>query len=344
MRYKINASAPIDVIWTKEQIQGRKRDYIRYRALPGVSPNQYFDLYDMMKNYVGADDADKMMATGGNEMINTFPVKKVFVEVDQNVVKQNGTVTLTDNVVPELRFDISKDVLMKNDLAVLNVIAANKWQRPIYFTSPFDELGFGQYLRKDGLSYRLVPVQGQQVNTEWMMDKLMNKFASGNANKPNVYFDEENRRHLNTIRVAYAELAFDLAAKGRKEEARKVLDKGDKMFLQENFSYGQISRGNQHNRNSVMYLEACYRSDAKDLAAKVLKSVKTDLQQQLKFYNSLSERKAEWMAYDRKSTEDYLNAINQLEQLYAGKSAVSPEGGVNLIDSSTPQPRLDTNR
>ncbi len=43
---------------------------------------------------------------------------------------------------------------MKNDLAVMNVIAANKWKRPIYFTSPFSELGFSQYLRADGLSYR----------------------------------------------------------------------------------------------------------------------------------------------------------------------------------------------
>ncbi len=342
MRYKVNQSDPIDVIWSKEQIQGRKRDYIRYRALPGVSPNQYFDLYDMMKNYVGADDPGKMMATGGNEMINTFPVKKVFVEVDANVVKQNGTVSLTDKVVEALQFDINKDILMKNDLAVLNVIAANKWKRPIYFTSPFDELGFGQYLRKDGLSYRLVPVQGEQANTEWMMDKLMTKFKSGNADKPNVYFDEENRRHLNSIRTAYAELAFDLAAKGRKEEGRKVLEKGDKMFLQENFPYGHISRGNMHNRNSVMYLEACYRAEAMDLAAKVLKGVKTDLQQQMKFYNSLPERKAEWMAYDRKSTEDYLNAVNRLEEMYAKKPAVNPEGANTTINPQMPAP--DSNK
>ncbi len=36
-----------------------------------------------------------------------------------------------------MRFEIPKNLLMKNDLAVLNVIAANKWKRPIYFTSAF---------------------------------------------------------------------------------------------------------------------------------------------------------------------------------------------------------------
>ncbi|MCW3079107.1 DUF2723 domain-containing protein [Segetibacter sp.] len=339
LRYRVNQSNPIDVIWTADQIQGRKRDYIRYNEKSGLPTNQYFDLYDLMKNYVGSDDPGKMASSGGNDMINTFPVRKVSVPVDQNMVRQNGTVGITDSIVSEVRFEIPKTTLMKNDLAVLNIIAANKWQRPIYFTSAFDELGFGPYLRKDGLSYRLVPVMNQQVNTDWMTDKLMNKFAYGNANVPGVYFDEENRRHLNTIRTAYAELAFDLSSKGRKEEARKALQKADKMMLQENFSYGMISRGNMHNRNSIAFLEACYRSDDKALATKVLNSVRKDLQQQVKFYNSLSETKAEWMAYDRKTAEDYLQALGSLEQMF-GKGAAA-EDGRNIVNPVVPTDRPD---
>ncbi|GEO12059.1 glycosyltransferase family 117 protein [Segetibacter aerophilus] len=340
LRYRVNQSNPIDVIWTADQIQGRKRDYIRYNEKSGLPANQYFDLYDLMKNYVGSDDPSKMASAGGNDMINTFPVRKVSVPVDVNTVRQNGTVGITDSIVGEVRFEIPKTTLMKNDLAVLNIIAANKWQRPIYFTSAFDELGFGPYLRKDGLSYRLVPVMNQQVNTDWMTDKLMNKFAYGNANIPGVYFDEENRRHLNTIRTAYAELAFDLSSKGRKEEARKVLQKADKMMLQENFPYGMISRGNMHNRNSIAFLEACYRSDDKSLATKVLNSVRKDLQQQVKFYNSLSETKAEWMAYDRKTAEDYLQALGSLEQMFGNKGALG-EGSGNIVNPVAPGARAD---
>lgn len=340
MRYKVNQSDPIDVIWTADQVQGRKRDYIRFRQLPGVPANQYFDLYDMMKNYVGSDDPGKMIATGGNDMINTYPVRKVSVPVDRAFVVKNGTVNPGDSTVSEMRFDIPKDILMKNDLAVLNTIAANRWKRPIYFTSAFGELGFGEYLRKDGLTYRLVPVANQQVNTEWMKDKLMNKFAFGNANVPNVYFDEENRRHLNTIRSAYSELAFDLASKNRKEEARNALEKVDKMMLQENFPYGMISRGNQHNRNSIAFLEACYRADDKALAAKVMKSVKNDLQQQMKFYNSLSGNRAEWMAYDKRSAEEFLQVIDRMETMLGGK-ATTPEAGDNIINPVKPKAKAD---
>jgi len=329
LRYKVNQSDPIDVIWTPEMIQGRRRDYIRYRAMAGIPDNQYFELYDLMKNFVGSDDVSKMIATGGGEdMINTFPVHKVSIPVDRLLVLSNGTVTKTDSVVSEVRFDIPKDLLMKNDLAVLNVMAASKWKRPIYFTSAFNELGFGQYLRKDGLAYRFVPVANEQINTDWMKDKLMNKFQFGGANVANVYFDEENRRHLNTIRSAYAELAFDLSAKNRKDEARAALQKVDKMMLQENFAYGMISRGNQHNRNSLLFLQACYQADDKQLANKVAKSVKTDLQQQMKFYNGLTGMKADNMAYDRRSAEELIQALDRMEMVLGGKQSIETGGQI----------------
>ena len=73
------------------------------------------------------------------------------VPVDAALVRQNGTVTATDSVVSQLQFDIPKTVLQKNDAAILNIIAANKWKRPIYFTSERISLGFDKYIRQDGL-------------------------------------------------------------------------------------------------------------------------------------------------------------------------------------------------
>jgi hypothetical protein len=320
MRYKINESNPVDVIWTQDQIRGRKRDYVRYRQVPDLPTGRYFDLYDVMKNYIGSDDPNKMIPAGNNEMINTFPVHKLSVPVDINLVKQNGTVNANDSVVSEVRFDIPKDVLMKNDLAVLNVIAANKWRRPIYFTSQFDDLGFGKYLRKEGLAYRFVPVVNDEINTDRMADNLLNKFASGNANLPGVYFDESNRRQLMIIRNAYAELAIDLVFKGRKKEALKFLRKADNMMREENFAYGYVSGGNMHNRSSMAFLEACYRADAKDLVDKVSSSIKEDLNQQMKFYNSLEGNKAEAMAAERNFAKNLLNTMDKMKEVFSANT------------------------
>ncbi len=316
LRYKVNESAPIDVIWTAEQIEGGKRDYALYRAKPGIPEDRYYDLFDLMKNYVGSDDPTKMEDRGNGESLSTFPVRKFAVPVDKNIVLANKTVNATDSVISEMRFELPKTSLLKNDMAVLNIIAAAKWNRPIYFTNAQVDLGFDQFLRRDGLSYRLVPVQNSRVNADWMKEKALNIFAAGNANVKGVYYDEENRRHLNSIRSAYADLAIDLANNGRKEEARKVLEKVDKMMLEENFAYGMASRGNMHNRNSLMFLEACYLSDAKGLIEKVAASVKKDLQQQIKFYNSLSGLKADNMGDEKRMTESYLDGMEKMKTIY----------------------------
>lgn len=316
LRYKVNESPAIDVLWSADQIEGSKRDYVLYRPKPGIPEDRFYDLYDVMKNYVGSDDPSKMEDRGNGDALNTYPVRKFAVSVDKAAVLANKTVNVADSVVSEIRFEVPKNALLKNDLAVLNIIAANKWNRPIYFTNPSVDLGFDQYLRRDGLSYRLVPVINSRVNAGWMKDKALNVFASGNADKKGVYFDEENRRHLNTIRSAYADLAIDLAAAGKKEEARKVLQTVDKMMDEENFGYGMASRGNLHNRNSLMFLEACYMAEDTALVKKVSASVKKDLQQQIKFYNTLSGNKAEWMADEKRMSESYLDGLEKMKAIY----------------------------
>jgi hypothetical protein len=307
LRYKVNESPAIDVIWSADQIEGSKRDYIEYKPNASMPDDKFYNLYDVMKNYVGKDNPDNDYS---------FPVKNVTVPVDAAAAIKNGTVNATDSVLSSLDFSLPRNALMKNESAVLNIIAANNWKRPIYFTNAGAELGFDQYLRRDGLSYRLAPVKNSKVNTDWMLDKLTNKFAFGNANKPGVYFDEENRRHLGGIRSAYAELAIDLSAKNRKEEARAVLNKVDKMMHESNFGYGLTSRGNLHNRNSLLFLEACYLAGDQTLIQKVSAAVKQDLQQQVNYYNTLSGQKADNMAQEKQTAETYLQALGQMQTMY----------------------------
>jgi hypothetical protein len=286
-----------------------------------------------MKNYVGKENPDNDYS---------FPVKNVSVPVDVAAAIKNGTVNATESVLSSLDFSLPRNALMKNELAVLNIIAANNWKRPIYFTNAGAELGFDQFLRRDGLSYRLAPVKNSNVNTNWMLDKLTNKFAFGNADKPGVYFDEENRRHLGSIRAAYAELAIDLAAKNRKEEARAVLNKVDKMMHESNFGYGLTSRGNMHNKNSLLFLEACYLAEDKILIKKVGDAVKKDLLQQIEYYNKLPfvinlgfkklYFRIDNMDDEKVEAEKYLRILGQMQTMY--NPSVEIPGKVMSKDTS----------
>lgn len=333
LRYKVNNSDAIDVMWTASQIEGNNRNYVRYNPNPAYPENRYYDLDSIMRDYVGSNDPAKQMQEG-DEPISSYPVKKFAIPVDVAAVKANKTVNADDSVVTSVNFDVPKNILMKNDLAMLNIIAANKWKRPIYFTMDYGELGFGSYVRRDGLSYRLVPVANSQVNTDHMLDVVLNKFGFGNANLFNVYFDEENRRHLNIMRRADAELALDLAFKGRKDDAIKVLERTDKMMLQSNFPYGMTSRGNDHNRISMLFLQACYQAGDKNLAAKVDASVKKDLNEQIRFYNSLTGQKSDFMYYEKNSASELLNNLTQLEQAFSDKKpAVNENPVIKTLDT-----------
>ena len=337
LRYKVNKSDSIDVIWSAEQIQGRKRDYIMYQPQAQFPDNRYYDLYDMMKNYAGSDDPSRVVNRGG-DILNTFPVHKVSVPVDVNLVRSNGTVNADDSVVSEMRFELpsNRSVIMKNDLAMLNIIAANNWKRPIYFTMQYGEIGFGNYLRRDGMSYRLVPVENSQVNTDWMYKLVMdpNKWGYGNAHLAGVYYDEENRRHLNDIRKADIDLSFDLIFKGKKEDARKVLERTDKMILQENMPYGMVSRYNDYNKTSMAFLEACYRAEDPQLAAKVLASVKKDLQQQIRYYDALTGDKADNMDYEKRNAAQLLSQLDQIEKAFTVPKPAAAEKGIIGSDSN----------
>ena len=317
LRYKVNESAPIDPIWAAEQIEGATRDVIYNAPKPGVDPNQPMDLYTMMKDWAGSDDPNKMEQGRDGGMLNIFPTKKVFIPVDVNVVKQNGTVNASDSVLSRVDFELPKNMIFKNDAAILNIIAANKWKRPIYFTSPDGAgLGLQPYIRQDGLSYRLVPVKNADVNRDWVVDKMMNKFVFGSANKPGVYFDEENRRHLNSIRLAYAQASSNLADNGRKEEARKMLNKCDKMMLAENFPYGMVGRNQMHNQYSLQMLIAAFKAENSVLANKIKKSVKKDLEQQVSYLNSLPERMQEQMSGELDDVKRLLMGMQQVEQQF----------------------------
>ena len=349
LRYKINKSDPIETIWTAAQIEGAKRDFVYYAPRTGINPNEYMDLYTMMKDYAGSDDPTKMEQARDGSLLNVYPTRKVKVPVDLKVVTENGTVNSGDSAVSEMKFDIpGKSGLQKGETAILNIIAANKWKRPIYFTSEYNELGFGQYLRQDGLTYRLVPVAikvNKEVNENWAYDKMMNKFAFGNANVKGVYFDEENRRHLNSIRLAYAKAAGNLAENGKKEEAKKMLEKCDRGMLEENMGYGMVSRFQQHNYVSYQFLDACYKAGDTVLAEKVTRSLKKDLEQQMVYYNSLNETRLAQFDGERgdmATSANFLRGIQQMEQFYKNPASLRVELPKTITNTTTPSKKADS--
>lgn len=335
LRYKVNESDAMDVIWSAEQIEGDKLNYAFFEPRPGYEGAQ--NLYSIMKDWIGTADFQKMYNAQG-EYIPVYPSNTFYVPVDKAAVVKNGTVKATDAIVDTIAFQVPKQVMLKNDLAVLAVIAGNNFKRPIYFTSKFDELGFQNYLRRDGMTYRLVPVANEEVNTEWAYEKMMKEFKFGNADKAGVYFDEENRRHLNNLRQAYADVAVSLAAKGQKDSAQKLLQRVDQMMDSTNMPYGLASRYALHNQTSLMLMEAAYRAGEEKLAKKIGAAVRKDLTEQMAYFAAIGDQRAERMTLEVQRTQMMLQMLDQMEEVLKRNNTPVVEGPVKIGGDTNAQP------
>ncbi len=361
LRYKVNKADSVNVVWSPEQIEGNNRAQLYYQPASNIPQDKYFPITEVM-NYLGTR---KEGPNGRDIGPETFPVKRISIPVNQDLVRSNGTVNPDDEVVSEMLLDIPKNYLQRNDLMILNIIAANNWQRPIYFTSPLGELGFSEYLRKDGLSYRLVPVRSKNMAGNWMIntfqrdnnlkasyDNLMNKFVF--ESEKGTYFDEENRRHVLSIRNAFGETAGNLADAGKKEEAGRILDKAEQLISSDMLPYAMVSRGNSHNINGLAYLEAAYKSGKMELAQRVKAALQKDFEEQKAYYDYLKNNREElFSGFDGPNgeaarNEYFLQLLGALEQRYAPAAAQQQpglEGRQSLqTGAAADSNRTDTNK
>jgi hypothetical protein len=293
LRYKVNESNKFDVIFSEEQVSGNKLNVAYYNALPEYGETRYHNL-DSVLRYVVGDPTGKYMASTTDGPVNTFPTHKFKVSVNKANALASGIAKPTDNMVDELLIDFNpnRQYLLKNELAMYAIIATSDFKRPICFTSTQElkELGLDKYVRQTGMSYQLVPVLNQTIDADVAYKNMMTKFSFGNAKNPNVYFDEENRRHLNSMRLAFSQVAQSLAIEGKRDSAQQLLRKLDAETNEKNFPYGMTSnRGNQHNYFSYLFLQACYASGELNLAKKVSVSLLKDLKQGVAYYKSLGE-------------------------------------------------------
>jgi hypothetical protein len=293
LRYKINDSKPFDMVFTADQFAGDRLNVAYYMNIPGFDQTKYYDLKDVLQNVIASDDAKYTQMTDDGDMVHLFPVKKFSVPVDPNVIADKSLILPGEKVVPELKLDLGDArLILKNDLTLLSVIAANNWKRPICFTNTnsLGNLGLDKYTRLEGMAYRLVPVENPGVNNELAFTTIMNKFGFGSANKKGIYFDGDNRRVINITKRALIQVATSLANAGQKEKARALLQKFDRDVRTDNIPYAMpTSQGNTHDIISLQFLESCYLSDETNLAKKVSAALKKDLKQQLSYYLSLGD-------------------------------------------------------
>ena len=188
--------------------------------------------------WVNSDNPGTKVRVSSNEQLDIIPTRTVRIPVDKEKVIASGTVKAEDSdlIVPYIDIKLTGSSILKSQLIILDILAHNNWERPVYFVTGYhnDAMGLEEYFQLEGIAFRLVPVKSQniswldygRIDTDILYENMMNKFVWRGAKEKGVNIDHNHRRTLQVIkaRYNYSRLAKALVSEGKNEKAVAVLD------------------------------------------------------------------------------------------------------------------------
>ncbi|MVM41888.1 DUF2723 domain-containing protein [Spirosoma sp. HMF3257] len=249
MKRKTYESDAVPMSLEFDQFNKGKNDIVPFYEIAGVKNG--IDLKQYINLIKTNNPAIQVPLTTG-EMTNILPSSVLFLPIDKQAVDQAKFVppSLRPLLKDTLQWTLGKKDLFKPDLVMLDMIATNNWQRPIYFSSTLANdhyLNLKNYMQLEGYTYRLMPVAvpgatDGYVNSELMYTNMMKKTFWREFDNPSVYYDETYKGPpVISARLAFFRLADQLIREGKVDKARQVLDYSLKVMPDKSIPYDQIS-------------------------------------------------------------------------------------------------------
>ena len=227
--------------------------------------------------------------------LHIYPTNKIRVPVNKENVLKSGLVKPEDAhlIADHIDIDLPKDALPKNRMMMLDILANNNWERPIYFTGgSFDAAEYiwmKDYLQLDGLVYKLVPIRTPmdpkspyemgRIDADLMYDIVMD-WEWGNSESTEIYHDPETRKNSISFRGNLARLTEKLIEEGKTEKAKAVID-----LTMEKMPFGYFGYYVFLDPFVNGYYEVGETEKARDLFEKVAKKY----QEYLEYYGTMDD-------------------------------------------------------
>jgi len=283
MKSKSYESEPLPISFTADQYVQGNRDVVYLMEDPRLKGS-----VELKKALDFVKDENPRTKLEQADFASYIPSKKLFYVVDKAAVIKNKVVEPKDydKIVDTITIDLSdKHYISKDELMVLDMIANNNWERPIYFAITIGRdkyMNLQDYFQLEGLAYRLVPIKTASdgisfgmVNTRLMYANVMENFKWGNMNNPKVYIDENNSRMMMNIRNTFDRLAETLVAEGQNEKATKVLDRGIELIPHKIVPYNYFS---------LLMSETYFKAGQAEKAKEIITTMMDSYKEQLDYY------------------------------------------------------------
>ena len=307
MKRKAYNSEPVPSKLTHDKYKWGTRDYI----IKEVVTKDTLDIVQFLDFISSDDDRTKYgyvleqqgYQTNGQRKqdlnANYAPTEFVRIPVNKQAVLENGVVAAKDaeKIVDYIDIKIKDQAIYKNRMIMLDIIAQNNWERPIYFSGGAfgdeDYIWMKDYLQLDGFAYKLVPIKTAldknnlydmgRIDSEKMYE-LVKDWEWGNSGNPDVYHDVETRRNSLTFRGHMARLIEKLINEEQLEKAEEIADLAMQKMPVDIFGY-------------YVYLEpfigAYYETEADDKARALYKEVVVKYQESLNYFSGVSDENKE---------------------------------------------------
>jgi len=308
LRRRINDSPPLKLTIPSSAYRGSNRV-----ATPYYNPRQgesYDPKLDIEMNalevlrHIAKDQIPA--GTSSRQPKSFLPTKRMYLAVDVPKAFERGWVTEADSgkVVSRIPIRINKDkqYLIKDELAILDVIASNINERPIYFavTGRSEKMfNLQDYMQLEGLALRIVPVKTEMSNDRRMFGSVygagrvardivyrnaMEKFAWGNFDKEKLYVNYSYGPSIQSFHIMFLRTAQDYLKHGDKEKALALAKKYLEVFPDMNFPYDY---------RTMRFLSLMVEAGAYEETKPHLKKLANRLENMLTFYFSLDDRDLE---------------------------------------------------
>jgi hypothetical protein len=284
MKNKVYESDPLPILMGNEKYENDVRNTIFMRQ----DIDRPVELSTLMKMALSDNERAKLTTQGGRKY-NYFPTKQIKITVDKEQVLKTGTVSIDKAHLIEdsIIINIETNYLTKSDLAILNLLSNNNWERPIYFDLSVvntTNIKIGQYIQHEGFAYRFLPIMnppGQpSIDTEILYDRLINKSVWGNLSDPSILVDYNLHRTIEVIQIKnnFYSLSRALIDEGNIERATEVMNK----------LYSIIPLGRYYtNYYDVLIASSYYRIDDVESADRIIEAVANESFDKVDFYLSL---------------------------------------------------------
>jgi Protein O-mannosyl-transferase TMEM260-like len=261
---------------------------------------------------------------------NYLLTENIRIPVNKTSVLKNGIVKEkdADKIVPYIDIKIKGSALYKNRLLMLDIVANNNWERPIYFTGGAfgddDYIWMKDYLQLDGLCYKLVPIKTPvdkanpfdmgRIDSDLMYEKVKS-WDWGNSGK-DIYHDVETRKNGISYRGNLARLIETLINEEQFDKAEEIADLAMEKMPVDVFGYYTLLEP---------YIGAYYEVKAKDKARQLYFDVSKKYQETLTYYSTLSEEKQSQLIEEISTDISRYRGLIDVLMIYEDKDFVQTE-------------------